>query len=108
MLVPSYLLWNPLLLNEEPEELVGHGSRAEIPGSIVTGAVGVSTSKRVSTAESNHFAVVKAHASKDGTDVLLILGSIRKASIGCASGNIPISTAWSPWDIRALHLLDSA
>lgn len=102
------LLPGPLLLNQEAEELVGENGRAEVPRTIVTGAVSVGTTQGVSTGESDHFTVVKSHASEDGTNVPLVLGGIWETSVRSASGKIAVLSARSPWDNRSLHLLDGA
>lgn len=68
----------------------------------------MSTSNGVSTNESNHLAVIEAHAAEDGTDMVLDLGGIGEAAIGSASGSVSILPAWAPWDGWSLHLLDGA
>lgn len=59
----------------------------------------------VGTAKGNHLLIIKAHAAKDGANMVLLLGGVWKAAIGCAEGEVSVGTAWSPWDDWALHLI---
>lgn len=102
----AYLLVNPLLREEELEELVGHDSRAEVPRTVISGTVSMGTTQGMSTAEGNHFTVIKAHAAKDVSDMLLVLGGVGEAAIWSASRGIVVLTARSPWDGGTLQLLD--
>lgn len=102
------LLPSPLLINQEAEEFVGENGRAEVPRTVVAGAVGVSTAERVSAAKSDHFAVIEAHATEDGADVVLALGSIGETSIGSTGGNVTVLATGSPGNGRSLHFLDGA
>lgn len=103
----TYLLVNPLLREQELEELIGHDSRAEVPWTIVARSVSMGTAKGVSTTESNHFAVIKAHTAKDVSDMLLVLGGVRETAIWSAGRGIVVLAARSPWDGGTLQLLDS-
>lgn len=102
------LLPSPLLVSQETEEFVGENGRAEVPRTVVAGAVSVGTAERVSAAKSNHFAVIEAHAAEYGTDVVLALGSIGETSVRSASGNVSVLSAGSPGDGRSLHFLNGA
>lgn len=102
------LLPSPLLVNQETEEFVGENGRAEVPRTVVTGAVSVGTAERVSAAKSDHFAVIEAHAAEDGADVVLALGSIGETSVRSAGGNVTVLAAGSPGDGRSLHFLNGA
>ncbi|KAI7968196.1 hypothetical protein EIK77_010366 [Talaromyces pinophilus] len=99
---------SPLLVNQEAEELVGENGRAEVPRTVVAGAIGVGTAQRVSAAKSDHFAVIEAHAAEDGADVVLALGSIGETSVGSAGGNVTVLATGSPGNGRSLHFLDGA
>jgi len=68
----------------------------------------VGSAQRVGTDEGDHLAVIEAHASENSTDVLLVLGGIRKTPVRSAGRDILVLTARSPWDGRTLHLLDGA
>lgn len=107
-MVSTNLPPRPLLIKEELVEVVGEGGRAEGPGTIISRAVGVSTSNGVSTNESNHFAVIEAHAAEDSTDVVLHLGRIGETAVGSASRGVSVLAARAPRDGRSLHLLDGA
>lgn len=96
----------PLLLNEQTEELVAEDGRAEIPRSFETGAVGVGTAQSVSSDQSDHLAVIEAHAAEDITDVTVALGGVGKTAIGGTGGNVPVLTAGAPGDDGATELLN--
>ena len=102
----TYLFVDPLLREEELEELVGHNSRAEVPRTVISGSVSMGTTQGVSTAEGNHFTVVKAHAAKNVSDMLLVLRGVGETAIWSAGRGIVVLTARSPWDGGTLQLLD--
>lgn len=68
----------------------------------------MSTTQGMSTAERNHLTVVEAHATKDGSDVLVVLRSIRETTIGRAGARVAVLAARTPGNRGALHLLDGA
>lgn len=100
------LLLDPLLLNKEAEELVGEKGRAEVPGPVKAGTIGVASAQGMGADKRNHLAVIKAHAGEDVADVTLVLGGIRKTAVGSAGGDVPVLTAGSPGDRGATRLLD--
>jgi hypothetical protein len=102
------LLPRPLLLYQEAEELVGEDGGTEVPRTVETGAVLVSTAQGVGTGQGDHLAVIEAHTSENFADVLVVLGSVWQTSVRGAGGEVPICTARSPGDRRTLHLLDGA
>jgi hypothetical protein len=68
----------------------------------------VAASESMSSAKSDDLLVTEAHATKDGTEMVLLLGSVRKTSVWGAGGNILIGSSRAVWDDRALHFLDGA
>lgn len=62
----------------------------------------------VSTAESDDFLVVEAHASEDLPQVILLLAGIWQTSIRCACNGFGVSASRSVWDGWALHLLNTS
>ena len=104
--VPLLLL--PLLVEQETEELVGENGRAEVPGSVKAGAVGVSAAQSVGTHQGHDLLVVEAHTVEDVADVLVVLGGVGQTSVGSAAGDVLILAAGSPGDSRTTQLLDGA
>jgi hypothetical protein len=102
------LLLDPVLLSKEAEELIRENSRAEVPGAVEAGTIGVAAAQGMGADQCNHLAVIKAHAGEDIADVTLVLGGVRKTAIGSACCDIPVLTAGSPGDRWAAQLLDSA
>ena len=102
------LLPLPLLLNEEPEVVVGHDGGGEGPGAVIAGAVGVAAAESVSTGKSNDLLIVEAHAVEDVAEMVLGLGGIRKAAIGSAGSDITVLATRAVGDLGAHHLLDGA
>lgn len=96
----------PALLDQKLVVVVGEGGGGEGPGAFETRAVGVAASEGVGTREGDNLTVVKAHAAEDGAKVLLLLGSVGKTSVRGAVRDIAVVAARSPWDSRALHLLN--
>lgn len=97
----------PLLVQEQLVVLVGHDGRREGPRTIEAAAVGVAASEGVGAAQCDDLLVVEAHAIEDVAQVPVALAGVGEASVGCAGGHVLVSAAWSEWDGRALHLLDS-
>lgn len=62
----------------------------------------------VRAAQGDHLTIIEAHPAEDVTNVLLVLGSVRKAAVGSAARDITVLATWSPRDGGSLHLLDSA
>lgn len=57
-------------------------------------------------AQSHNLAIIKSHASKNGSEMALFFGGIRQAAVRRAHGDVAILAARSPWDVRTLHFLD--
>jgi hypothetical protein len=68
-------------------------------------AVGVASTKGMSTAESNDFLIGEAHSVKDVADMSGSLGCVGKTTVGGTCGDIFVGTAWSPGDDGTAHFL---
>lgn len=98
----------PLLIDQQTEELVGEDSRAEVPGTIETGAVRMGTTEGVGADQSHNLLVVESHAVEDVTDVLVVLGGVGQTAVRGAGSDVLVLAAGSPGDGRATQLLDGA
>lgn len=96
----------PLLLDQQTEELVAEDSRAEVPRTIETRAVGVGATQSVGTDQGNHLTIIESHAGEDITNVTVILGRIGQTTIGGAGNHLLVLTTGSPGDLGATQLLD--
>ena len=108
LLRPVPLLPAPPLRQQQPIVIIRHDRRGERPGPVEAGAVRVAAAKGMRSGQGHDFAVVEAHAAEDGAQVALILGAVGQAAVGCAHGDVAVSTAGAPRDERALHFLDGA
>jgi len=100
------LLPGPLLLQKQLVVVVGQSGGREGPGTVIARAVGVAATERMGTGQGDHFLVVEAHATEDGADVLLVLGSVRETAVGSAVRDVTVGAAGAVGDLGALHLLD--
>lgn len=96
----------PLLAQEQCKVVVGEDGGREGPGTLKSRSVGVASAKSVSAGEGDDLLVIEAHAVEDVTEVAAALGSIGKPAVRSAGSDVSIGTARSPWDDRALHLLN--
>jgi hypothetical protein len=67
----------------------------------------VASAESVSAAEGDNLLVIETHTAEDISQVLVSLGSIWQASIGCAARNVLICSSRSVWDDWTLHFLYS-
>lgn len=100
------LLVLPLLLKQQLEVVVGQGGGAECPGTREARAVRVAAAEGVGAGQSNHGAVVEAHASEDGADVARALAGVGQAAVGGTERDVAVGAACAVGDLGALHFLD--
>jgi hypothetical protein len=68
----------------------------------------MASSKGVSATQSDDFLVIETHTIENVSKMFISFGTIRKTTIGSASGDIFIGSAGSPWNNWAAHFLNGS
>jgi len=98
----------PLLIKKKLVVVIGKDSGGEGPWPAEPRPISVAPSQSMCATESNNFSIIKAHSVEDVSQMSGTLGSIGKASIGCASCNVSVGTSRAIRDDWSLHFLDGA